>query len=130
MFKNLLTRDGIITTRSFFNPCCGIRSIFEEEFIFQSGQQINKYHQHEDLDLFISRSSFGEGSQESWVVAEEEQQLEPEIAEFLACLIPEEEYKLRLEIKDTKEGSQENQESIKSWTESVFQLHPFNFQQL
>ena len=96
MFKNLLSRDGFITTRSFFNPCCSIRSISEEEFIFQSGKKINKYPQHEDLYLFISPSSIGEGAQESWVVVEEEQQLEPEIAEFIASLVPKEEYQLGL----------------------------------
>ena len=65
-----------------------------------------------------------------WVVVEEEQQLELEIPEFLASLVPEEEYQLGLEIKDTKEGSQASQESITSWTESIFQLRPFTFQQL
>ena len=90
MLKNLLSRNGLITTRSFFNPCCSIRSISEEEFIFQSGKQINKYPYHEDLDLFIPPSSFGEGTQESWIVVEEEQQLEPKIAKFLASLILEE----------------------------------------
>ena len=88
--------DGLITTRSFFNPCCSITSIFEEEFVFQSGKQINKYPQHEDLYLFIPPSSFGEGTQESCIVAEEEEQLEPEIAEFLTSLVSEEEYQLGL----------------------------------
>ena len=80
MFKNLLSREGLITIKHFFNPCCSIRSISEEESIIQSKQQTHKYPRHEDLDLFISPSSFGEGAQESWVVDEEEQQLEPKIA--------------------------------------------------
>ena len=65
------------------------------------------------------------GAQESGEAAEEEEQLEHETIEFLACLVPEEEYQLGLEIKDTKEESQASQESIKSWTESVFLFHPF-----
>ena len=79
----------------------------------------NKYPKHEDQDLFIPPSSFGEGTQESCIVAEEEEQLEPEIAEFLAFLVPEEEYQLGLEIKDTKRRIQTNQESIKIWTKTV-----------
>ena len=102
MFKNLLSREGIINTKGFFNPYCSIRSIFGEESIFQSGKQIYKYPQHEDPDLHISHFLFTEGAQESGEAAEEEEQVEPEITEFIACLVPEEEYQLGLEIKDTK----------------------------
>ena len=122
MFKNLLSREGLITTRSFPNPCHNIRSISEDESIFQSEQQFNKCPQPEDLDLFIYASLFDEGAQELWEGAEEEEQLEPEIAEFLACLGPEEEYKLGLKILA-------NQGSIKVWTDTVYQLQPFTFQQ-
>ena len=129
MFQNLLSREGLITTKGFFNPCCSIQSITEEESIFQDGKKIHKYPQHEDLDLYIYPSSFDEGTQESWKAAEEEEQLEPEITEFLAFLVPEEEYQLGLEIKDTKEESQASQESIKSWIGSVFQFQPVTLQQ-
>ena len=100
MFKNLLSREGIITTKDFFNPCFSNR--FGEESIFQRGQTIHKYFWHEDLDLYISTSLFDEGAQDSWKKTEEQQQLEPKIIEFLAFLVPEEEYQLGLEIKDTK----------------------------
>ena len=129
MFKNLLCREGIITTKGFFNPCCSIRSISEEESIFQSKRQIHKYPQHEDLDLYIPHLLFAEGVQESGKATEEEEELEPEIIEFLAFLIPKEEYQLSLEIKDTKEESQASQESIKAWIGSVFQFHPVTLQQ-
>ena len=46
-----------------------------------------------------------------------------------ASLVPKEEYQLGLEIQDTKEEIQASQESIKSWTESVFLFHPFTLQQ-
>jgi hypothetical protein len=123
MFKNLLSREGLITTRSFHNPCHNIRSISEDESIFQSEQQINKCPQPEDLDLFIYASSFDEGAQEFWEGAEEEEHLEPEIAEFLACLRPEEEYQLGL-------TSLANQGFIQVWTDTVCPFHPFTFQQL
>ena len=77
--------------------------------------QINKCPQPEDLDLFIYASSFDEGAQELWEGDEEEEQLEPEIAEFLACLGPEEEYQLGLK-------SLANQGSIKVWTDTVYEL--------
>ena len=51
------------------------------------------------------------------------------MTEFLACLVPEEEYQLGLEIKDTKEEIQASQESIKSWIGSVFQFQPVTLQQ-
>ena len=57
----------------------------------------------------------------------EEEQLELEIAEFLAYLVPEEEYQLGLELKDTKRRIQENQESINIWTKIFSQLQPFTF---
>ena len=79
MIKYLLSREGLITTKGFFNPCCSIRSISREESIFPSGHQIYKYPQHEDPDLHISHLLFAEGAQESGKEAEEEQQLEPEI---------------------------------------------------
>ena len=120
MLKNLLSRESLITTNGLFNPCCSIRSISVEESILQRGKKIQKYPQHEDLDLYISPSSFDEGAQESWKAAEEEEQLEPEITKFLACLVPEEEYQLGLEIKDTREDIQASQESIKAWIRSVF----------
>ena len=122
MFNNLLSREGLITTKGFFNPCCNIRSISGEESIFQNGQQIYKYPQHEDPDLHISHFLFTEGAQESGEAAEEEEQLEPEITEFLAFLVSEEEYQLGLEIRDTKIRSQTNQESIKIWTKIVSQF--------
>ena len=129
MFNNLLSREGLITTKGFFNPCCSIRSISGEESIFQSGKQIYKYPQHEDPDLHISHFLFADGAQESGKATEEEEQLEPKITEFLACLVPKEEYQPSLESKDTKERIQSSQESIKSWTESVFQFQPFTLQQ-
>ena len=64
---------------------------------------MNKYPLHEYLDLFICPSSFGEGDQGSWVVAEEEQQLQPDIAEFIASLVSKEEYQIGLEIKGGRE---------------------------
>ena len=112
MFKNLLSREGLITTRSFLNPCYNIRSISEIESIFQSEQQNNEYPHLEDLDLFSYASSFSEGAQESWGADEEEEQLEPEIAEFLACLRPKEEYQLGL-------TSPAHQGFIKVWTDIV-----------
>ena len=88
MFKNLFSREGIITTKGFFNPCCSIRSISEEESIFQSKQQIHKYPQHEDPDLYISHFLFAEGAQELGKEAKEEEELEPEITKFLAFMVP------------------------------------------
>ena len=120
MFKNLLSREGLITTKGFFNPCCSIRSISEEESISQTKRQIHKYPQHEDLDLYIPHFLFAEGAQELGKAAEEEEELEPKITEFLDFVVLEEEYQLGLEIKDSKEEIQAIQESIKSWTESVF----------
>ena len=72
MFKNLLSREGLITTKDFFNPCCSIRSISEEESIFQSRRQIHRYPQHEDLDLYIPHFLFAKGAQESGKAGEEE----------------------------------------------------------
>ena len=68
MFKKLLSREGIITTKGFFNPCCSIRT--GEESIIQSMHQTHKYPHHEDHDLYISPSSFDEGAQESWKATE------------------------------------------------------------
>ena len=79
MFKNLLSREGIITTKCFFNSCYDIRSISEEECIFQRKWKIHKYPQHEDLDLYIPHFLFAEGAQESGKSAEEDEELEPEI---------------------------------------------------
>ena len=77
MFQNLLSREGLITTKVFLNPCCSIRSISGEESVFQSGKQIHKYPHHEDHVLYISHFLFTEGAQESRKAAEEEEQLEP-----------------------------------------------------
>ena len=79
MFKNLLSREGLITTKGFFNPCCSIRSTSGKESILQNGQQTYKYPQHEDPDLHISHSLFAEGALESGEAVEEEEELEPEI---------------------------------------------------
>ena len=79
MFKNLLSREGLITAKDFFNPCCNIRSISGEESILQSGKKTYKYPQHEDPDLHISHFLFADGAQESRKAIEGEEQLEPEI---------------------------------------------------
>ena len=69
----MLSKEGLITTRIFCNPCHNIRSISENESIFQSEQQINEHPLPEDLDLFSYASSFDEGTQESWEGDDEEE---------------------------------------------------------
>ena len=68
---------------------------------------------------------FFEGAQESWMKDNEEQQLEPEIEEFLACLAPHEEYVLEdplgIVIKYVGQGSFTNWEFSEHWYEAVIQ---------
>ena len=66
-----------------------------------------------------------EGDQESWMKVDEEQQLELEIEEFLACLAPHEEYVLEDPLgkvmKDVGQGIFANWEFSEHWYESVIQ---------
>jgi hypothetical protein len=71
MFKNLLSKEGLITTRNFFNPCSNVRAITKEKTTFQEEKRTHERIQKE--------------AQESWTLVDEEKMLEPEIEEFLAC---------------------------------------------
>ena len=88
--------------------------ISEEKYTLQRRQQIHEHTRH--ADLLIYPSTLVGGTQESWMNADEEQQLEPEIEEFLACLAPHEEYVLEypldIVMKDIGHGRFENWEFI------------------
>ena len=119
MFKNLLGKEGLIATNNFLNPCSHVRFIFEEEYNIKRRQLIHGHTQHEDPLSYIS--TLVEGAQESWKRADEEQQLEPKIEEFLACLAPYEEYVLEyplgIVMKDVGQGSFANWEFSEHWYE-------------
>ena len=91
---NLLNKEGLITTNNFSDPCSHIRFISEEKFTLRRRQHIHENTQHEDLLRYPS--TLVEGAQESWMKTDEEQQVEPEIEESLACLAPHEEYLLEI----------------------------------
>ena len=81
MFRNLLNKEGLITTNNFSDPCSHIRFISEEKVTLRRRQHIHEKTQHEDLLRYPS--TLVEGAQESWMKANEEQQLEPGIRSSL-----------------------------------------------
>jgi hypothetical protein len=79
MFKNLLSKEGLIITRNFLNPCSNVRAITREKTTFQEEQKIHEQIQKEDLRAFLSYPcKYVEEAQESWTLADEEKMLEPE----------------------------------------------------
>ena len=65
MFKNLLGKEGLITTKNFLDPYSHVRFRFEEEYTIQRRQHIYAGHtQHEDPLSYPS--TLVEGAQESW----------------------------------------------------------------
>ena len=119
MFRNLLNKEGLITAKNFSYPCSHIRFISEEKFTLRRRQHIHENTQHEYLLRYPS--ILVEGAQESWMKDNEEQQLEPEIEEFLACLAPHEEYVLEdlldIVMKYVGQGSFTNWEFSEHWYE-------------
>ena len=129
MFRNLLNKEGLITTKNFSDPCSHIRFICEVKFTLQRRQQIHEHTQHEDILSYPS--TLVEGAQESWMKVDEEQQLEPKIEEFLSCLAPHGEHvledRLGIIMKDIEQGSFENWEFMEHWYESVMQSRSLFF---
>ena len=68
MLKNLLSKEGLITTNNFFDPCSHIKFISEEKSTLQRRQQ-STHHE----DLLSYPSTLVEVTQESWKKADEEQ---------------------------------------------------------
>jgi hypothetical protein len=107
-FKNLLSKEGLITTRNFFNPCSNVRAITKEKFDSQEEQRT-----HERIH---------KKAQESWTLFDEEKMSEPGIVEFIACLSLDflyEEYISEdlhgMLMKDIEQGILGNQDYIESW---------------
>jgi hypothetical protein len=109
MFKNLLRKKWLITTRNFFNPCSNVRAITKEKTTFQEDQRTHERIQKE--------------AQESWTVADEETMMEPKIEEFIACLSPYYMYEEYISedlhgmvMKDIEQGILGNQDYIESFS--------------
>ena len=121
MFRNLLGKEGLITTNNFLNPYSHVKFRFEEESTIQRRQQIHGHTQHEDPLRYPS--TLVEGAQESWKRVNEEQQLEPEIEQVLSCLEPHKEYVLEdtlgIVMKDVGQGRFVNWEFSENWYKSV-----------
>ena len=88
MLKKSFREGGYATTRIFLNPCPQFRMITRDESSFQKLEEVQSIHEEDpqEENLEISSSYLCEKVNESWITCNEDQTLEPEIEEFLACI--------------------------------------------
>jgi hypothetical protein len=78
MFKNLLRKEGLITTRNFLNPCPKFRIVTREESTSQEVEEIHEPDpQEEHLEVFLNHPC--KHIEDSWITSYGEQTLEPKI---------------------------------------------------
>jgi hypothetical protein len=131
MLKNLLSKGRHATTRIFSNPCPHSRISTRDESAFQKSVEEQRIHEHilQEEDLEVSSSSPCEKIKEikeSWTTSDEDQILEPEIKEFLACLSPDPLCITECDDQLSKEpygmttkGSQGDKDYIETWFQTV-----------
>jgi len=80
MLKKFLSKEGLITTRNFLNPCSKFIAITEDIYTFQEEHRIHEQIQKEDIEFFLSHPCKSTKEvKESWKKTNGEKILQPKI---------------------------------------------------